>query len=98
MLKQLHGMASDRKLRLFAVACARHQRLFSRSDHARAAAEVAERYADGSASRTELRKAFNQLYGDLVAHNIVRSGFAHAAVMAQPSESSNRKRRASARL
>jgi hypothetical protein len=50
------GRASDRKLRLFAVACCRlllrQVRVVPSAEHA---VEVAERYADGAASVAELR-------------------------------------------
>jgi hypothetical protein len=58
MLEFLRGIerASARKLRLFAVACAR--RLGERNHPlARAAVDVAERFADGQASAEELRAA-----------------------------------------
>ena len=58
MLAFLPGRASDRKPRLFAVACCR--RLFKRvtlSPWDRHAVEVAERYADGRATDAELEEA-----------------------------------------
>src|SRR5690348_1829844 len=51
-----HARASPRKLRLFAVACAR--RLGERNHPlARHAVDVAERFAEGEASADELRAA-----------------------------------------
>jgi hypothetical protein len=50
------GKATERKLRLFAVACSRH--LWAQLDDlARAAVDVAEAYADGQAGPEELRAA-----------------------------------------
>jgi hypothetical protein len=56
MLEFLRARASDRKLRLFAVACSR--RIWPWIDAlGRAAVETAERFADGLASPEELRAA-----------------------------------------
>jgi hypothetical protein len=56
MLAFLQGKASDRKLRLFAVACS--QRVWSLIDDlGRTAVEVAENYADGLAGPDEMRAA-----------------------------------------
>jgi hypothetical protein len=51
------GRASDRKLRLFGVACCRRIAEVATYRRARAAVEVAERYADGLAGREELLRA-----------------------------------------
>ncbi len=56
MLEFLQGKASDRKLRLFAIACCRYDwgRLIVTC---RNTVEVAERFADGKASAEELAQA-----------------------------------------
>jgi hypothetical protein len=56
MLEYLRGKASDRKLRLFAVACS-HRAWDRLDDLGRAAVAVAEQYADGLAGPGELRAA-----------------------------------------
>jgi hypothetical protein len=58
MLEFLHGRASDRKLRLFAVACCRTApNDFIDDARVREAIETSERYADGLATREQLRAA-----------------------------------------
>jgi hypothetical protein len=60
MLEFLRDKASDRKLRLFAVACLR--RVWHRlGEDAAAQIELSERVADGAASMSELRAARSQL-------------------------------------
>jgi hypothetical protein len=55
-LDECGGWASGRKLRLFAVACCRRLPRAATYGRARKALEVAERYADGSATLRELRE------------------------------------------
>ncbi len=55
MLEFLRGKASDRKLRLFAVACCRRiLHLFADKNISQATIEFAERFADGQATKNEL--------------------------------------------
>jgi hypothetical protein len=54
---QESGRATERKLRLFGVACCRRIAEVATYRRARAAVEVAERYADGLAAREELLRA-----------------------------------------
>jgi hypothetical protein len=62
MLNFLRGRASERKLRLFLVACCRRVwHLFTR-EQVRAALATAEDYADGRADRGQLREALRTIH------------------------------------
>jgi len=57
MLEYIGNKASDRKLRLFAVACCRQVQHLLVDKQSRVAINVAERYAEGLASNEELARA-----------------------------------------
>jgi hypothetical protein len=57
MLTFLQGKAGERKLRLFACACCRQLWHLLRYEDSRTAVDVAERFADGLATREDLARA-----------------------------------------
>jgi hypothetical protein len=62
MMELLKGKASDRKLRLFAVACCRRIWNLLTHEQSRRVVEFAERYADGNASVDQMQEAGNGSY------------------------------------
>lgn len=74
MLEYLHDRVSDRKLRLFACACARRLWPLLTNEQGRQAIEVAERFANGRATKSDLEKAWTGAEAARVtAQNVARS-------------------------
>jgi hypothetical protein len=57
MVEFLRARASDRKLRLFAVACCMRTSQFFKNEQTKNALDIVERFADGLTSQEELRQA-----------------------------------------
>jgi hypothetical protein len=57
MLEVLHGKASERKVRLFSVACCRRLWELLSDERSRQAIDIAERYADAKTTEGELENA-----------------------------------------
>lgn len=66
----LGGVASDRKLRLFACACARKGWPFLVEEASRRGIEVSERFADGQASLVDLNMAHAAAWAALKAEDV----------------------------
>ncbi len=62
MLQFLHGKVSDRKMRLFGVACVRNIWSILTNPQWRALVDLAERYADGEANLQDLTAIANDIY------------------------------------
>jgi hypothetical protein len=60
MLEFLRSGASDRKLRLFAVACSRRIWQYLKENRSRHIVEIADLFADGLATEVELHSAFDE--------------------------------------
>src|SRR3954447_9235413 len=77
----LRGKASERKLRLFAVACCRRLGPLLQDPRIVAALDVAERHADGAATQADLEAALRGASKAQRAQRRKALLFAYAAVM-----------------
>ncbi len=66
MLEFLRGRSSDRKLRLFAVACCRRVWESLKNKRSRRAAKIAEKYAEGVVNDMKLRAVYTAAYDAFV--------------------------------
>jgi hypothetical protein len=74
----LHGTVSDRKARLFAVACCYTLRHLITNDRCRNAVEVSEQFADGLATKRQLAQVRNKL--DAKTRGQIRERIRRAAI------------------
>jgi hypothetical protein len=81
MQQALRGQASERKLRLFAVACCRRLGPLLQDPRITAALDVAERHADGAATPADLEAALQSAAQAQRAQRRKALLFAYAAVM-----------------
>src|SRR4051794_12660766 len=65
----LDGRASERKARLFTIACCRRVPRLMRDEMCRRAVDAAERFADGAASRTKLKAVEKAFLEELMKAN-----------------------------
>jgi len=80
MLEYLRNKASDRKLRLFACACARGIWDLLEDERPRQAVQVAERYADGLAIEQDLSAASDRAWEAIDANRAEANYAARATV------------------
>jgi hypothetical protein len=81
-LLRKQGWPTDRKLRLFAVACCHRVRHLCKDRRGLRAAEVAERYAEGQATAEELHAAWEDAWCDDLPEDTPEQSSALAAVFA----------------